>query len=259
MSIYEPPPTISRAIGLRTTTGAAETRQDVTNLDPETYPWPILPLASVEVVSTSADDGPAGDGIRSVVVQCVREDLGGVEEIEVATAGVGSTPVPGGPWARVNGFWANETGGNGNGVAGGVLEVREVGGFSAVLQRIPVGFNESLSGVWHVPTSHRVLIHSWSAGIADASKSASQTQFGLWTRPVSVVGPLYLGTAWTLADLSEEVTLEGTPYDSPNRMPFVIPGGTDVRVDCVGDTGLAVLAKMEVEVQGPPIPRTLLP
>lgn len=137
---------------------------DVVEFANGTAAIPILTgVEPLELVSSSAQDAPAGSGIQSVRVTYIDATNNIVESAAIVLNG--TTPVAAG-FTAVEPLWMDSTaagsGGTGNTVAAGNIRLRVVSG-SVECEQISAGGNKSLSGRFMVPTGYTAYIPYWNA------------------------------------------------------------------------------------------------
>lgn len=121
---------------------------------------------NLEVVSTSAQDNPAGTGIGAVIITGIDADGDMVTSSPIALNGLGAVAVSGKLLASQ---WIESysAGGN-NRVAAGDIILRTVGG--AAHDQITAGGNKSLSAKFMVPRKHHAYINHWNGHAVSKSQ-----------------------------------------------------------------------------------------
>lgn len=113
------------------------------------YNW-LAAAAGLEVVSSSANDTAAGSGARVLTLSLLDASFN-IVTVNVVTAGTAASPVPGGPYLRVNDMRLASTAVNSN--AGNITLRTVVGG--TVVSYMPAGKGRAQQAVLTTPAGYR--------------------------------------------------------------------------------------------------------
>jgi hypothetical protein len=191
---------------------------------------PLIPSAlALEVVSSSAQDGVGGTGIRSVEVHGL-DNLGAMVSATVNTNGVGAVALPG-TWTALNG--AHGVSAGSGGAAAGTIDIRAVVG-GVVYSAIPVGRTMDPRVVFTVPTGKKLFFKDiMLSGICTSANSSGRVQIVANIDPESRA--LTPGIFHPVAEL--QVGSGGTAAQVPLELPQWAPAGATVKARAIRVTG----------------------
>lgn len=189
-----------------------------------TIPHPPVAGEQMTVVSTSAQDNPAGTGMGTIRIEYIQASDGqeAIEDITLA----GLTPVNtiATDIAFVNHMFATSRGsGSTAGVMAGDVDIYKLATPATVYNRILAGGNKDLTVAIRVPSNKTYFINEWHCSVAGNKPAAVRLRSTDWN------GVLYNGDDPVFIFKDTAFIAEGN-FDRTLDPPFKVPGGTTIKV-----------------------------
>lgn len=217
--------------GYLVTSGAAT---DVLILEGSTIKDPsVAPAAGLQmsIVSTSAQDGPGGTGVRSIVLSYLDADL--IERQETVVLN-GTTPVL---TAATNIRWVGEihllTYGSGKAFAGD-LTVTNAG---TRYKFISAGSRTTRSSAFRVPAGKRLIVHTLYAGATSGTSAARVTVDFV----ASVINSASFADAGLLVTQGT-IALQDSSVVLSDGALYAVPAGEIIALRATTDKGATITA-----------------
>lgn len=191
----------------------------------------VAPAAGLQmsIVSTSAQDGPGGTGVRTISLHYLDADL--IERDEIITLN-GTTPVL---TAATNIRWVGEihllTYGSGKAFAGD-LTVTNAG---TRYKFISAGSRTTRSSAYRVPAGKRLIVHTLYAGAASGSSAARVT--------IDVVVSMVDSTSFADAGLlitQGTIALQDSSAILSDGALYAVPAGEIIALRATTDKGATI-------------------
>lgn len=189
------------------------------------YAFPAAGGVRMEIVSTSAQDGPAGTGILTARISYL--DVNFAEQEETVTLnGLVAAPTAAVNIRRIN-YFAAETAGTSE-AAVGTVTLRLFGG-GATYARIEIGDAREYRAIYTVPAGKRALMLDWLVS-AGASSAGHHTRFAYATNYDFTHGHVHT----FISDILQMSVQDGAiQLDAPTGVVF---GATsDIKIRAISD------------------------